>query len=344
MKNNNWMIYGANGYTGALIAAEAKRRGLKPILAGRSDSVKTLADSLGLMARKFDLSNGEIIKAELASVGLVVNCAGPFSRTSEALLASCIETKTNYTDITGELEVFEYVFQNDRKLRDAGITAISGTGFDVVPTDCVAAMLKNDLPTATHLSLAFKSYGGMSRGTKNTAIEGMGEGAAIRKNGKIISVPLGAKNIKIKFDKEPENAMQFRWGDISTAYYSTGIPNIEIFLATPKSAKYIIKFAAGLSKFSWMQSLMKAYVAKQPAGPSPEERKTGSTIVWGEARDEKNVVQRRLRTSHGYQLTIDASLAVVERFLSGPIKPGALTPSLAFGADFVLSLPGVKAL
>ena len=48
-KWGEWLIYGANGYTGELIAREARKRGMTPILAGRSqESVASLAGELGL--------------------------------------------------------------------------------------------------------------------------------------------------------------------------------------------------------------------------------------------------------------------------------------------------------
>lgn len=76
--NLNWMIYGANGYTGELIAREAVRQGLKPILAGRNPTkVAELAQELGLECRAFGLDEVTQISEQLEGLHLVMHCAGP---------------------------------------------------------------------------------------------------------------------------------------------------------------------------------------------------------------------------------------------------------------------------
>ncbi|HEX8155329.1 MAG TPA: saccharopine dehydrogenase NADP-binding domain-containing protein, partial [Thermoanaerobaculia bacterium] len=177
-----WMIYGANGYTGELIAREAVRRGERPILAGRSgDKIVPLAKELGLDARIFDLD-----RIDLHDVDLVLHCAGPFTRTAKPMVRACLEARAHYLDITGELNVFEAVLARDADAKARGITLLPGVGFDVVPTDCLAAKLKERMPDATELWLAFYSRGGsISRGTMKTMIEHSGKGGAIRKDGAI---------------------------------------------------------------------------------------------------------------------------------------------------------------
>ena len=67
-----WMIYGANGYTGMLVAREAKKQGLTPILAGRNrGAVEQLATELGFEHRIFDLRNSAATRAGLEGVSAV---------------------------------------------------------------------------------------------------------------------------------------------------------------------------------------------------------------------------------------------------------------------------------
>lgn len=156
-----WMVYGANGYTGRLIAELAVQRGERPILAGRShEKVEPIAAALGLEHRAFDLSQA---RAHLEDVDAVVHCAGPFAHTSTAMVDACLRTRTHYLDITGEIDVFESIGLRDIDARKAGIVLLPGAGFDVVPTDCLAAILKNALPSATHLDLAFVVGEGLAR-------------------------------------------------------------------------------------------------------------------------------------------------------------------------------------
>src|SRR5580765_7458313 len=152
----HWMIYGANGYTGRLAARLAKDSKLSPVLAGRhAEHIRPLARELGLESRVFDLDDPAVATANLQGVAAVLHCAGPFSATSRPMLTACLRATTHYLDITGEIPVFEDIHSREREIIEAGIIAIPGVGFDVVPTDCLAAMLKRELPSATHLKLAF---------------------------------------------------------------------------------------------------------------------------------------------------------------------------------------------
>lgn len=216
----SWMIYGANGYTGKLIAAEAVRRGFRPILAGRSrESIESLGRELGLPTRAFACENPDAIAESLSGISLVLHCAGPFSATSAPMLAASLIRKTHYLDITGEISVFENVFKHASECEKAGIVAMPGVGFDVVPTDCLAAMLKKEMPNAVRLTLAMKSSGAFSPGTLKTVIDGIGSGGAIRRDGIIVSVPTAYRTRMIRFRDKPLTSVTIPWGDVSTAYH-----------------------------------------------------------------------------------------------------------------------------
>jgi short subunit dehydrogenase-like uncharacterized protein len=159
-----WMIYGANGYTGHLVAAEARRRGLKPVLAGRrAGPIEKLAVQLGLPMRVFGLDDAPAVAAAIADVAVVANCAGPFAATSAPMIDACLTSRSHYLDITGEIDVFLAAQRRDADAQVAGIVICPGMGFDVIPTDCMAAVLKEALPNATHLVLAFDAQGPISR-------------------------------------------------------------------------------------------------------------------------------------------------------------------------------------
>jgi len=236
-----WMIYGANGYTGRLAARVAKDRTFTPILAGRrAEQIQPLARELGFESRIFDLADPAVVAGNLEGVTAVLHCAGPFSATSRPMLAGCLRAKTHYLDITGEIAVFEDIHSRNEEFRNAGIVVVPGVGFDVVPTDCLAAMLKRELPSATHLKLAFKSRTGkLSPGTTKTMVEGLPEGGRVRRDGRIVKVPGAYKIEAVPFTEDlSATAVTIPWGDVSTAFYSTGIPNIEVFVgASDKQIK-----------------------------------------------------------------------------------------------------------
>ncbi len=159
--NANFLLYGANGYTGELIARFAVQQGLRPILAARnSQKVAPLAAELGLDYRAFALDNKQAIDSALADIAVVLNCAGPFSQTSAPMVAGCLRSQTHYLDITGEINVFEEVASQDKLAKTTGVILLPGVGFDVVPSDCLAAHLKGRLPSATRLTLAQNQWSG----------------------------------------------------------------------------------------------------------------------------------------------------------------------------------------
>ena len=340
------LIYGANGYTGTLIAEQAVARGGRPTLAGRNpDAVGSLARRLALPHRIFDLRDPAHIDEHLHGIRVVLNCAGPFVRTAMALVEACLRSRVHYLDITGEVDVFESLAERDSDAARAGITLLPGAGFDVVPSDCLAAHLKGRLPAATHLTLGFQGPTRVSRGTARTVVENLHRGGLVRSDGRLTPVSPAFAVRLIDFGRGPTTAVTIPWGDVSTAYYSTAIPNVEVYAAASRG---VIRFLRALRSLRWMfrlppvRGLLNWLVARRPPGPSAEERARGLSLLWGEARDDDSrFVTSRLRGPDGYDITAHAALACAERLLAGGVPAGFQTPSTAFGPDFVLELPGV---
>jgi len=340
---NNFLIYGANGYTGELITRMAGERGLKPIVAGRSEAkVAELAAKYGFEHRAFSLDDTAKLDAALQEVDMVLHCAGPFSITSLPMVKACLRNRKHYTDITGEISVFETCAAMDEKAQDAGVMVMPGVGFDVVPSDSLARHLKDRLPTATHLSLAFYGMGRISHGTQATMTMNVGKGGAIRKDGKITPVPAAWKMREIDFGEVTKTGVTIPWGDVSTAFYSTGIPNIEVFTIVPPSNLKMMKMSRYLG---WLLAMgpIQSYLQKNiPAGgPSDAEREKGRTLLWGEASDaDGNKVESRLQGPEGYTVTAIAALNIAEKILARSFTPGYQTPAKAYGADLILEIDG----
>lgn len=329
-----WMIYGAYGYTGELIAREAVRHGHRPILAGRDrEKTESLAKELDCPSRVFDLDH-----PDLDGVNLVVHCAGPFLHTSKRMVQACLDAGAHYLDITGEIAVFESVFRRDADAKARGVVLLPGVGFDVVPTDCLAAKLHERMPDANELWLAFYTRGGgTSRGTLKTMIEGAGWGGAIRKDGKITRVPQVWDVQEIPFPSGSRHAMTIPWGDISTAYRTTGIPNIRVYSVQPRRAlrrmRRLRRFFP-LLKLRPVQWIAQKFADRQK-GPSEEQRARSSVELWGRvANANGDVATMTMTVPEGYTFTARSSVAAVERVLASTLT-GALTPALAFGSDFV---------
>ena len=334
----NWMIYGANGYTGELMAREAARQGLKPILAGRNEAaITSLAVELGLEVRVFSLDQAAAISQGLEGCKLVLHCAGPFSVTSEPMIAACLATGTHYLDITGEISVFRNAHEQTDKARHTDIVLIPGVGFDVVPSDCLAATLVEALPAATQLVLAVEMAGGLSPGTAKTGVEGLGSGGY---------VPMAWKTRKIPFAHKERLAVTIPWGDVYTAYVSTGVPDIEVYMSMPPSTIRNMRYTRWFQSIlglGMVQSFIKKQIENRVKGPDDNTRETSHSELWGEVTSaDGRTVSATMTAPNGYDLTVSAGLGIVRYLLDNDVEGGYYTPSLLMGADYASSLPGVE--
>ncbi|GAA0711077.1 saccharopine dehydrogenase family protein [Dokdonella soli] len=340
------LIYGANGYTGRLIAEEAVLRGIKPVLAGRNrDALDALAEQLKLTRRVFELTDPAEVARNLEGVELLLNCAGPFSQTAAPLLEASLDLRLHYLDITGEIDVFALCHHKHPRAKRQGIVVAPGVGFDVVPTDCAAAMLKRRLPDANKLVLAFEAGGGASPGTARTSIEGLAKGGRARIGGELVDVPLAWKTRTFERDGSQRSAMTIPWGDVYTAFVSTGIPDIETYMVmSPRTIARMrwLRHMKPLFGFGPVQRFLKERAAASSPGPDAGRREQTNCRVWGEVSNAAGAEARlALTTPNGYALTVQSALGIAQHVLDARPAGGYYTPSQLMGAEYVLGLPGV---
>jgi short subunit dehydrogenase-like uncharacterized protein len=348
MDMRNFLIYGSYGYTGQLIVELATKEGMRPILAGRDEKkLRTQAERYNLEYRAFSLAETDKLDSALLEVDAVLHCAGPFVLTFRQMAEACIRTKRHYVDISGEIEGFEALAKMGIDAKRGGIMLLPGGGFDVVPSDCLAAYLKGRLPTATHFRLFIRGIGGgVSRGTARSGAENMHRQGRIRKAGVVTQVPPAWQVLEQDFGRGPVQVVSVGWGDVSTAYYSTGVPNIETYFTFPRFAIQFLKLSRFIGPLVYsrpMRNLLKwiiGYVI--PSGPSQKQNESGFSLMVGEMRDADRVVRAKLRTPEGYRCTALTTVEIMKRILNGDYKTGFQTPSLAFGADFILQFNGVE--
>ncbi len=351
---NHFLLYGANGYTGKLIAKLASTYNVQPILAGRTEAlIKPLAEELQLPYRIIDLNDAEQLQKALLEVKLVLHAAGPYVYTAKQMIEACLQTGTHYIDINGDISVFEMLKKYDAAVKEKNIMLMPGVGFDVVPTDCIALQLKNKMPDATHLKLAFASIGGgLSHGTATTMAGKLGEGGAVRENGKIVGKPLGQKGMWLNFSAGSGGGtkklfvMTIPWGDISTAYTTTAISNIEVYTGITQKVYRMLKFQW---VFNWMlrtdfiRNIIKKKIKERPAGPSDEQREKSSSLVWGQVSNATGkTLQACISCFDGYTLTAHSSLLITQKILEGNFKPGYQTPAGCYGENLIMEIPGTK--
>jgi short subunit dehydrogenase-like uncharacterized protein len=343
-----FLIYGSYGYTGGLIADLAVQRGLKPVLAGRNEKrLRAQAESLNLEYRAFTLDDAPALYAALRDVEGVLHCAGPFVHTFRQMAEACLVTRRHYVDISGEIPGFEALAKMDEDARRADIMLLPGAGFDIVPTDCLAMHLKKRLLSTTHLRLYICNVrGGVSRGTARSAIENMHRGGMIRRNKELVRVPLAWKVLEVDFGRGPVKVTSIGWGDVSTAYHSTGIPDIQTYMAFPPFAIETLRAARAIGRLLYtrpVKGTLKQALRLMRSGPTEEQRRNGFSLMVGEAFNDNGAsVSSKLKTPEGYSLTALTTVEIMGRVLSGDLKPGFQTPSLVYGPDFILGFKGVE--
>lgn len=344
------MIYGATGFTGQLIVEICKQKNLTPTLAGRNpEKTKILADKYGLEWKSFGLENPSIVAKQIQDYELVLHCAGPFIETAEPMAEACIATNTHYLDITGEIPVYELLYNKHEKAKSQKVLLLPGVGFDIVPTDCVAMQIKRWLPDATELCLGFMGLSSISKGTAKSALAQAPYGSVIRKDGKLTRIPQFSLKREFKIMGRKKTLYSIPWGDVFTAYISTGIPNVSVYTYVPNE----------VLKMSWVMNLFSPMLKNKPIlhaaqnlidlfvkGPDENLRQRGFSYVVGYGKNaEGKEVEIEIRTKEGYQFTAESAVLAVQKILEQSVQiPGGFsTPSLTFGADFVYEIPGTVA-
>lgn len=277
----------------------------------------------------------------------VLHCAGPFIYTSEKMSSACLKAKTHYLDITGEIEVFEKLYTKDIAAQNAGVLLMSGVGFDVVPSDCLALYLKEQLPDAVSLEMTLLQKGGMlSHGTAITVVENMAEKCRVRRNGKIENVLNGTLVKPISFPDKTRDAVAISWGDVASAFRSTQIPNITIYNALPKKLINGMKWGnyfSFITRTRFVKDFFIKQIKKRPAGPNEEMRSSATSAIFGEVTNANGVKKRAvLDLPEGYLLTAQTALKITQNILTTEPPHGAKTPAQVFGSDFILQFDKVK--
>jgi len=342
----SWILYGANGYTGVLLAEQAIKKGLNPIIAGRSkEKIVPIAERLDLEYLIFDIDNENILINALQDHDLILNAAGPFKYTSKSIVNACLKSKTHYLDITGEIPVFEENFKLNQQAIDSDIVIISGVGFDVVPTDCMAQYISNKIDDPIQLDIGVAGVDNLSRGTLKTMIEYFTSGSLIRRNGNLMIKKKGEYLNKIRFHDKERKVIAVSWGDLATAFKTTKIPNITTYMPPSSSLLKLLNSAEINTEGNFQNIDLKkvsTWIEKNIYGPDEKVRLEGTSHVWvSVSNNAGNKAEAWLETIEPYRFTYLSGIKAVEKVFELDLK-GTLTPSQAFGYNFILEFPDTK--
>lgn len=350
MKEKILLFYGVTGYTGQLILKMAVEFGLKPVIAGRNpEKTKKLAEQYQLNYKVFELSDELQIRENIRGAFVLLNIAGPFRDTAREMASACIAEGCHYLDITGEIAIMQWMKDRDAEAKSAGIMLMCGVGFDLVPTDCVAVKLREQLPDASHLKIAFYMKGGsVSHGTMKTMVGNLGLKGYTRLGGQLLEQDLGKSGRYFPFGKERKFCISIPWGDLFSAYESTGIPNIETYTTASPLVWLLLKIQFlfnPLLRSTWFRNVMHKYIDNYVTGPSEAQNEAGKSMVYGEvSNDSGKSISTTIKVAESYKFTALASIAIAQKVLAGNYKTGYQTPAMCYGANLVYEIEGTTEL
>jgi short subunit dehydrogenase-like uncharacterized protein len=168
------IIFGATGFTGRLLAQRLAAQGASPVLAGRSEeSVRELAEPLGLEWRVADALRQNSVFALLEPGDVLVSTVGPFVKWGEPAVRAAIAAKGVYIDSTGEPPFIRRVFDEfGPPAERAGAALLPAMGYDYVPGALAGALaLEQAGDGATRVDVGYYAFGaGVSAGTRRSAV------------------------------------------------------------------------------------------------------------------------------------------------------------------------------
>jgi short subunit dehydrogenase-like uncharacterized protein len=344
-KRDRLLIYGASGYSGRLVTRRAVELGLQPVLCGRDPiSITALADELGCEPRVASLRDTVALDRALHDVAVVLHTAGPFSATAAPMLEACLRAGADYLDLTGETAVVESLAAANRRARERGIMIMPGVGLDVVAGDCLALHAVSRLSRPSRLAIGVHGLRLTSRGTAKTIVEAAGGGYA-RRGGRLVPVTLGSIEKRFDFGWGPTTCLNVYWADVSTAYYTTGVPDIDVFCEATSLLRLLAVsnryFGRVLATAPW-QAWVKGHLDVLVDGPTEQQRGEARAVFVAEAVDASGRRSiTRLCAPEAYTFTAMAAPAIAAIALEGDREPGFQTPARVYGPDLPLRFDGV---
>ncbi len=182
------LVYGATGHTGRFIIDELLRRGLTPVLAGRSAERLAAVPRrhAALERRVVGIDDPDLLRRAVTGTGAVINAAGPFLDTALPLARAAVESGAHYLDVTAEQPVVQALYRDlDAPARAAGVAVVPAMAFygglaDLLVTAALDGGARADeVEVAIGLDRWWPTAGTRVTGARNTATRLVIRGGAL---------------------------------------------------------------------------------------------------------------------------------------------------------------------
>ncbi len=335
------VVYGATGFTGALICEELERQAIPFAIGGRDEQkLRALAARLPSHPRFFlaDLADGAGLRTFAEAGKVVLSCAGPFARFGKPVQDAALQAGAHWLDVTGEYAFVLATRTRDSEARRSGVAMINAVGLDIIPSDAVAAAAAGQLPDVEWLRVAVATRGPVTRGTLRSMVDIAAEGGLAFLDETLTPEPPGAERWTAHFPAPfgDQACVSLPLADVVAAPASTGALNVRSFGVAPFWAGPALRLAPWLQKLAGMKPVRSVIDQRIESleGPSQNSREKGRFAVYAEAR----AVDGRVATAwavggDAYDFTAAAAVHCAKlASAKGFEKSGALTPTQAFGA------------
>ena len=345
-KSRRVLVYGANGYTAELLLPELAARNIEVVAAGRNaQRIGRIAAQFAVESRTFELTDPECVDRNIGDVAAVLNAAGPFADTAAPLIDACLRRRVDYLDLCGEVDPLAYAASMDRVARSQQVMLLPAVGFDVVPSDCLALLVANRLPNADSLMLAISPSNFISKGSANTLLRHLGVAARTRVNGSLEPMNYRIQMRWADFGQGQVPTIAVNWGDLVTAYHSTGIPNIEVYFDATWLRWNLVtinQLWGWALRTPYMVNLLRQVFDTIPGGPNAEQRQAQGAAIVAEVRRGEQAARARMVTPDAYGCSAAVAVRVLDAVVSGQRQPGFQTPARLLGPEFIMTVPGVQ--
>lgn len=337
------VVYGAAGFTGALICRELERQQIPFAIAGRSrEHLEQLASGLFSHPRVLvaPLDDAWAMRRAAAAGRVFLSCAGPFVRFGLPALEAAIAEGTHWLDTTGEHAFVVATREHGREAQSRGIALVNAVGFDIVPSDAAAVLASEGFEEVEEVRIAIASRGGVTRGTARSMLEIAAGGGLSWCQGRLEPEPLALAEWTVQLPAPfgLSRCVSLPLADLVAAPQSARAKNVHTFGRVPKWLAVLVRHGAPLLRPSLVRTLVGEAMTALPDGPTEAVRSRAAFAVVAEATSGSGE-RRAIWVSGGdpYGLTA-ASAVLCARLILAPSfsRSGALSPAEAFGARALL--------
>ncbi|MGI5231304.1 saccharopine dehydrogenase family protein [Actinoallomurus sp. CA-142502] len=317
-------VYGANGYTGRLVVAELARRGIDLVLVGR-DIERLRKTAAGTETRAAGVDDTAALAGAFHGCDAVINCAGPFSVSGEAVVRAAIRAGRHYVDISGEQLYLKRIHDTfAQEATEAGVTVVPGVNDDGLPSDLIAHLAARRVSPVAELVIALdlaRSGASPSRGTLRSALANIDTftdgGLTYRDGDWRPDVPALRTSIVFPGGTGPAPVARFPLPGVVTVPRHVSARHVEGVVRTELVAAF--------------SAVTPEVVDSVPDGPSEDDRRAGRWTVLAEATGQDGRSARGVVSGPDtYGSTAVIAVESARRLVADGAEPGVLAPAQAY--------------